>query len=213
MFFLALTSSSSPPRSKSPEKSKDARRPVTPPSNPSKSILQSPSKKHRIPPTPHRPSIDAFWSQEVINDWNEQYSPKKKLKSPRKFRLHSVDDDEDELSPSESPRRSPAKSPAKKDKEAVLRQKAFDEKKQQLATSFLAEVDQTVAQGQVAALAESTGGIKIIWSKKLSSTAGRANWRREHIRSKNADGTVSTTTQRHHASIELAEKVIDDKGM
>ena len=61
-------------------------------------------------------------------------------------------------------------------------------------------------------MADSTGGIRIIWSKKLSSTAGRANWRREIIRSKNADELVSNTCHRHHASIELAEKVIDDEG-
>ena len=204
---------SSPPRSKSPHKIKDNSRPVTPPSNPLKYRLQSPSKKQRIPPIPHRPSIDAFWSQEIINDWNEQYSPKKTLKSPSRLRFYSVDEDEGELSPSESPRRSPIKSPAKKDKGAILRRKAFDERKQELATSFLADVDKIVAQGQVAALAESTGGIKIIWSKKLSSTAGRANWRREHIRSKSADGSVSNSTHRHHASIELAEKVIDDEGI
>ena len=81
-----------------------------------------------------------------------------------------------------------------------------------MATSFLAEVDQTITGGQVSALAELTGGIKLIWSKKLTSTAGRANWRREAVRSKSADGTVSTTSHRHHASIELAEKVIDDEG-
>jgi hypothetical protein len=175
--------------------------------------LQSPSKKHRIPPTPHRPSIDAFWSQEVINDWNEQYSPRKVLQTPRKLGGYSLLEDEDELSPSESPRRSPVKILSEKTKDAVLRRKVFDENKHALASSFLAEVDHTVAQGQVAALAGSTGGIKIIWSKKLSSTAGRANWRREHILSKNADGIVSTTSYRHHASIELAEKVIDDEGM
>ncbi len=62
-------------------------------------------------------------------------------------------------------------------------------------------------------MAESAGGIQIIWSKKLNSTAGRANWKREALRSKPADGSTSsapTTTYRHHASIELAEKVIDD---
>jgi len=62
-------------------------------------------------------------------------------------------------------------------------------------------------------MAKSAGGIQIIWSKKLNSTAGRANWKREALRSKPADGSTSsatTTTYRHHASIELAEKVIDD---
>lgn len=81
-----------------------------------------------------------------------------------------------------------------------------------LATAFLAEVDSVVGEGQVASMTASTGGIKIVWSKKLSSTAGRANWRREAVKSKNADGSVSTAIYRHHASIELAEKVIDDEG-
>jgi len=148
----------------------------------------------------------------VINDWNEQYSPKKALKSARKLRLHSVEEDDDESSPSESPRKSSNKSPAKGDKRLTDPRKAFDSKKGQLAASFVAEVDLAVGDGQVGAMAESTGGIKIIWSKKLSSTAGRANWRREAVRSRSIDGTISTTIHRHHASIELAEKVIDDEG-
>ena len=207
-----LTSVSSPPRLKSPHKLKNDLRPHTPPLDASKIVFQSPSKSNRIPPSPHRPSIDAFWSQQVINDWNEQYSPKKALKSSRKSRFQSADEDDVEFSPSESSHRSPLRSPAKKDKEAVLLRKAFNDRKHEMATSFLAEVDQTIAAGQVSALAESTGGIKLIWSKKLTSTAGRANWRREAVRSKSADGTVSTTSHRHHASIELAEKVIDDEG-
>lgn len=207
-----LTFISSPPRLKSPHKLKNDLRPHTPPLEPSKIVFKSPSKSNRIPPSPHRPSIDAFWSQQVINDWNEQYSPKKTLKSPRKIRFQSVDEDDGELSPSASSRRSPMRSPAKKDKEAVSLRKTFHDRKHEMAASFLAEVDQTIAGGQVSALAESTGGIKLIWSKKLTSTAGRANWRREAVRSKNADGTVSTTNHHHHASIELAEKVTDDEG-
>lgn len=104
------------------------------------------------------------------------------------------------------------KSSAKKDKKLFEQRKLFDDKKHELATAFLAEVDRTITNGQVASMAQSTGGIQIIWSKKLSSTAGRANWRRDAIRSKNADGVVSNTTHLHYASIELAEKVIDDEG-
>ena len=206
---------SSPPRLKSPNKAKINLRPTTPPLSPSKSVLRSPSKKHRIPPSPHRSSVDAFWSQEVVNDWNEQYSPKKALKSPSKYRFNSVflGEDEDDLSPSTSLPRSPVKSPAKKGKETVSKRKAFDNKKHDLATSFLAEIDRTIAGGQVSALAQSTGGIKLVWSKKLTSTAGRANWRREVLRSKGLDGSVSTITHCNHASIELAEKIIDDEGM
>ena len=187
-------------------------RPVTPPSSPSKLKLQSPSKRDRIPPSPHRPSIDAFWSADVINDWNEQCSPTKTLKSPRKARLALIDEDEQELSPSESPRKSKVSSPTKKDKKVIEKRKAFDETKHDLAMCFLNEVDLAIGNGQISALAEPTGGIKIIWSNKLSSTAGRANWRKETVRSKNADSTELMTINRHHASIELAEKVIDDEG-
>lgn len=104
------------------------------------------------------------------------------------------------------------KSPAKRDKKVIEQRKLFDNQKHKLATYFLTEVDEKLTNGQVAAMAHSTGGVQVIWSKKLFSTAGRANWRREAICSKNADGIVSNTTHRHHASIELAEKVIDNEG-
>ncbi|KAF6219346.1 hypothetical protein HO133_005171 [Letharia lupina] len=202
---------SSPTEFRSPHESEDKHHPFTPPSSPWKSKLKSPSKRPWMPPSPYRPSIDAFWSQDVVNDWTEQYSPRKIVESPHKFRLPSMDKDE-ELSPAECPHKVPMKSPAKKDKKVIEQRKLFDEKKHELGTVFLAELDQTITNGQIASMAQPTGGVHIIWSKKLSSTAGRASWRREAIGSKNDDGYVSNTTHRHHASIELAEKVIDDEG-
>ena len=143
----------------------------------------------------------------MINDWNDRYSPQK-LRSPRKlFSVREDDDEEAEFLPPGSP----SKSPRKRDRGAIERRKAFNEKKHSIAQEFLMTLDEKVAQGKVAAMAESAGGINIVWSKKLNSTAGRANWKREALRSKNADGT-SATTYRHHAFIELAEKVIDDEG-
>ena len=197
----------SPPRSRNPPRIKDFECSVTPPSSPTKPNLESPLRKSRIPPSPHRPSIDAFWSQDVTNDWNDQYSPRKAPRTPRQKMLLTLDEyDEVDSSPSASPRKGPTKSPTKKDEQAA---KAFNAEKSSLATTFLAELDDKITNSQVSNLAASTGGISIIWSKKLSSTAGRANWRREAIRHKIADGTYPETTYRHHASIELAEKVID----
>ena len=121
-------------------------------------------------------------------------------------------DGDGHLSRPEPSHKTSSKSPTKRDKSILEQRKLVEEKKQELAVAFLAEVDRTITSGQVASMADPTEGIRIIWSKKLSSTAGRANWRREVIRSKNADGSVSNTTHRHHASIELAEKVIDDEG-
>ncbi|KAL9119882.1 MAG: hypothetical protein Q9187_003559, partial [Circinaria calcarea] len=205
----------SPPRSMSPKKYAEEVRFVTPPQSPSKPKLQSPSKSQRIPPSPHRPSIDAFWSQDVINDWNDQYSPRKTPRSRRPISLNEDDSADD--SPSTSPRKSPFKTPARKDKQAIAAKRLFNEQKHSLAISFLQELDRTIANSRVSDLASSTGGIHILWSKKLSSTAGRANWKREAIRSETsvdpgvaALSATTKVTYRHHASIELAEKVIDD---
>lgn len=41
--------------------------------------LLSPTKpaRSRIPPSPHRPSMDAFWNQDFIDDWNIKHSAQK----------------------------------------------------------------------------------------------------------------------------------------
>ncbi|KAI4260520.1 MAG: hypothetical protein LQ352_000216 [Teloschistes flavicans] len=201
----------SPPRLKSPSRSPPAVQARTPSRSPSKSKLVSPTKRARIPPSPHRPSIDAFWSQEVVNNWNDQHSPKKTPKSSYGRKIFTQNEDDPAyLSPCEG-RKSPSKSPVKPDKQDAEKRKAFNEKKHQVAALFLDELDRTIMDGQIAKLAESTGGVHLVWSKKLQSTAGRANWRREAVRSKDADGAISSTRYRHHASIELAEKVIDDE--
>ncbi|KAG5303552.1 HMG box-containing protein [Histoplasma capsulatum G186AR] len=182
---------------------------VTPPSSPSKPRLYSPSKsKSRIPPTPHRPSIDAFWSQEIINEWNDQYSPRK-MNTPRRglerFRIYSDDEDDDindvpgrshrnSISPQSSPSKSPIKSsPSKKasaaaaaaaKKALAAKKKEFDEKKVKMAEEFFKTLDDATTGGQIQKLAAAAGGVKIIWSKTLNTTAGRANWKRETVRQK-----------------------------
>ena len=148
----------------------------------------------------------------MINEWNEQYSPRKALQSPRKAKFSSVESGEEDVSPCESPRKSPTKSPSKKCRKEDERRRLFEKNKHALANSFLAEIDEVIGDNRVSNLADSTGGIEVIWSKKLSSTAGRANWKREAVRSRTAVVNVSAPMVRHYASIELAEKVIDDEG-
>ncbi len=240
--------------------------PQTPPASPSKpkspTKLNSPSKKNplllspskrgvQIPQSPHRQSIDAFWSSEVINEWNDAYSPAKPplTLSPRK-RWNILEENESgsesgNESPSESPARrrreggkSPAKTaartPAKKaateEKKAMqARKREFDAKKEKLAHDLLKELDEQVTHGQLARLSRSTGGVKISWSKNLRSTAGRANWRRTVVTRASLDATPAAAAAtvggekggagggdgkkevQHHASIELAEKIIDDE--
>ncbi|OBT72547.1 hypothetical protein VF21_10504 [Pseudogymnoascus sp. 05NY08] len=190
-----------------PPTSKASRKPAkktiftTPPPSPKKTLV-SPKKAPRIPTATHSPSTDDFWKADVVNDWNDEFSPQKPLRSLK-------------LAPSRedltgSPRKAAA--PAKKDKALIDRKKKFNENKHAIALSFLRELDSEITDGKVSALAASTGGISIIWSKKLNTTAGRANWKREAIRSRPLSPNLPpTTTYRHHASIELAEKVIDDE--
>ncbi|KAK7745901.1 hypothetical protein SLS53_002620 [Cytospora paraplurivora] len=186
----------------------DAKRPITPPSpapEPKYKTLASPSKKiNRIPATPHRPTMDTFWDQEFIDEWNDEHSPKKQL-----------------LLPSATPQSPTKKSPAKKgpSQAAIARatKKAFEESKHELADNFLRELDSRITDGRISELSASTGGIRIDWSNRLNTTAGRANWRRETTRRRDAEtgaaaaAAAAPTSHRHHASIELAEKVIDDE--
>jgi predicted SprT family Zn-dependent metalloprotease len=193
-----------PPREKPPTRKASGGRPKTPPpTTPPKARptgLVSPSKKlSRIPTTPHHPSSDLFWSREFVDDWNDEHSPKKQLfpdasRSPAK--------------PSNSPKKKPTADKTASDRGA---KKAFEQAKHDTAARFLRELDTTITQGRIAELAASTGGVKLLWSNKLNTTAGRANWKRETVRSTKPDGAVVVVRVNHHASIELAEKVIDSE--
>ncbi|CZR57511.1 uncharacterized protein PAC_07400 [Phialocephala subalpina] len=189
----------SPSESKPRKVSKETKFATPPGSSQPKSMgLKSPKKAfQRIPSTPHRQSMDTFWQQDIINDWNDEYSPKK---TPG-------------IKPKSTLPLSSKKSPVKADREAKVAKKAFSERKHEIAECFLKELDKKITSGQISKLSASTGGVKIIWSKKLNTTAGRANWKRETLRSsvKLPDGTTALPTHRHHATIELAEKVIDDE--
>lgn len=186
----------------------------TPPSSPSKHRFLSPTKrKVQVPPTPHRESADGFWSQELTNDWVDQHSPCKLQQLVQELEESDVDTSDTML---RARRRGTPKTPSKtalrkaeteQKKAAQARKKAFDAKKVAFAEEFLNVLDDAVSGGQVRRLAAETGGVKIVWSKTLQKTAGRANWKRS--RTPNPAGP--TTTPRHHAFIELAERVIDDE--
>ncbi|OAL46274.1 hypothetical protein IQ07DRAFT_547546 [Pyrenochaeta sp. DS3sAY3a] len=240
-----LTYSPTPTKFRSPRKAPPISRPSTPPLPPaSPTKLVSPSKRKPAIPIAHnlRPSLDAFWMPEVVNEWNDRHSPSKPLVSPRKQKWReemaqimdgvSLEDSSDEgyESPTISPRkkqtRSPTKqsqSPTKKSqpsslpeelsvKEIRAQRKDFAERKHATAEAFLAELDSTICSGRIAELSDATGGIKLVWSKTLKTTAGRANWRREQIRIRTGPNPIDMRVEiRHHCSIELAEKVIDDE--
>lgn len=208
----ALLSTNSPKSSiVLPKKNQQESQLDTPPASPPRSPrkLKSPTKQQRIPQSPHRPSIDAFWSQELIDSWNEQYSPKKPSLTSSAPKETIVLSDPDDVKISKS---SPSKTPKKKSRQALEAKKCFEKTKHEVAQAFLHELDTEVGKGRLAEMTASTGGVKLIWSKKLNTTAGRAYWKREVVKRREASGDYSSQTHRHVASIELSEKVIDDEG-
>lgn len=161
----------------------------------------------------------------VVDDWNMEHSPRKLLFDPDGIKKNR----NPRGTTSDAALAAPALSPRKKGVTAAAKakdaKKLFQKAKHDMAQKFLAELDNTITDGQLSCLTAATGGVRIEWTNKLNTTAGRANWRRETLRPKKAipiiniedgsvtdAGTADTTTRvHHHASIELAEKVIDDE--
>lgn len=105
--------------------------------------------------------------------------------------------------------KTPSKTALKKAEAAAKRQakeekKAFDEKKESYAENFLRILDETVANGEVARMTQSTGGIQIKWNNLLQSTAGRARYNIASPRSSGAD-------PKYTALIELNPKILDSE--
>ncbi|KAJ9659410.1 hypothetical protein H2198_003139 [Neophaeococcomyces mojaviensis] len=141
--------------------------------------------------------------------------------------VSSLNESSDSLpSPCESPSKS--RSPKKIDalqaekrriKDLKAAKELFDSEKHQFALDLLNVLDTYMTSSRISELSATTGGIKLIWSKTLRSTAGRANWKRTVTKPsgspvKGNPNSASITSQpgvvvQHFASIELAEKIID----
>jgi predicted SprT family Zn-dependent metalloprotease len=210
---------SSPPKSTRPIKIREpARSSTPPPSSPSKNTLVSPTKlkPQRIPQTPHRLSTDAFWSQDIINTWNDEFSPEKPKPDPKRSKSHSSNSSSSSEFEVDDHRDPPPKKSVmqiiKTNKEVAAKRKLFLAQREALAESFLKELDERITSGRISELAASTGGVKIVWNKGLLTTAGRANWKRQLVRRPLSTSDQASEPQyHHHATIELAEKVIDDE--
>lgn len=157
----------------------------TPPVTPKKTTktLKSPQKQTKIPLTA-KPVDEIFWDQDATDEWNEKHSPRKAIRSTERVDIQS------------SPRK--------------VKNATFESKKHEIAQSFLQELDELITDGKINELAMPTGGVKIVWTKTLNTTAGRANWRRKTAKKEATEGDEPAEYQ-HFASIELAEKVIDDE--
>ncbi|KAI1808677.1 SprT-like family-domain-containing protein [Daldinia bambusicola] len=190
--------------------SKGAKNPVLEPTTPKrtqKTLPASPLKTPRIPASPWKPEHKEFWDPEVNFAWIDEHSPEKpKAEAPEKATKKAK-----KQQPGEA-KRKPGASPAKQLRDA---RRAFDASKEDLARTFLCELDERVTKGQLGQLTRDTGGLQIKWSNTLLTTAGRAHWkcRTESTTTRRADGSSSTgaTTRKHHASIELASKVLGNE--
>ncbi|KAL5598499.1 uncharacterized protein BROUX77_006333 [Berkeleyomyces rouxiae] len=115
--------------------------------------------------------------------------------------------------PSRTLRKQRSASSAKKQGKAPSAREAkktFEATKHEKATNFLQELDTAITKGKIVEMTKSTGGVEIVWSNKLNTTAGRANWSRKTLTTKK-HGDADVVEHKHFASIELATKVIDNE--
>lgn len=185
--------------------------------------LSSPKKKvPQIPPSGHRLSSDEFWDEGATNSWIDTHTPHK---TPNVVRtpFDTTDDiskvsssgDDDEVEGEKRLTGRTGRTTSSKKAAAMGSKRAFNMRKKQLAEEFLQMVDDKISGGEVAKKTASTGGVKIVWSKTLRTTAGTAKWRME--KSQNTSGQVQlgdpslSDGVRHHATIDLSEKVVDNE--
>ncbi|KAI0189583.1 SprT-like family-domain-containing protein [Xylaria flabelliformis] len=189
---------------------RDASTPTSEPMTPRKNLTASPAKAPRIPMSPWKPEHKEFWDPEVNFAWIDQHSPpKKSTKKKNTVPDLTAPENKEEL------KRRYGTSPEKKQA-----RKAFDAVKEDLARDFLVELDEVVTDGELARLTETTGGLRIVWSNTLLTTAGRAHWkcktttttsRQQQQQPSATSSTMKTTTTQHYASIELATKVLSNE--
>lgn len=223
--WQSLLYQSSPPRSSKPRKVPPVGVCLDEPAGRRK--LSSPKKKvPQIPPSKHHLSSDEFWDQGTTNNWIDTHTPRKTpgtIRAPLSTadNLLEVLSDGDDNEVEEEKRLATTKAisskkPAPTGSDGATESKrAFNARKKQLAEEFLRTVDDKISGGEVARKTASTGGVKIVWSKTLRTTAGTAKWRME--KPQNASGQVRpgdpslSDRVRHHATIDLSEKVVDSE--
>ncbi|KAI1659399.1 SprT-like family-domain-containing protein [Daldinia decipiens] len=179
----------------------------TTPKRTQKTLPASPLKTPRIPASPWKPEHKEFWDPEVNFAWIDEHSPEK----PQADMSEEATKAKKQAAP-KTAKHKPGTSPAKQLRDA---RRAFDACKENLAQTFLSELDERVTKGQLAQLTRETGGLQITWSNSLLTTAGRAHWKCRTVSTttRHADGTSSqgATMRQHNASIELASKVLGNE--
>src|SRR5579859_1281080 len=141
--------------------------------------------RFRLPPSPHKASSPQFWDKENHFSWIDSHSPSKPTSTITK----------------PNPSLQSQLSSISKTK------KTFVQNREQIALDLLREIDEHVMGGKLAAGTASTGGVKLVWSTRLRTAAGRAHWSK--VKSRPMGDPIAT---QHNLKIELSTKIISDEG-
>ncbi|KAH0489108.1 hypothetical protein TgHK011_010187 [Trichoderma gracile] len=173
------------------------------------SAIKKPDPSLRLSRTAREESITSLATEGIQKRW---WPSSRKLRGDHKFDKGATGINNTPPTLFEESRRS-LMTKRSQQRNGLATKKSFEAKKTQLATDFLHQLDTRITHGKIGELTESTGGVKIVWSNTLKTTAGRANWKRETVVSKHTSdsGAAGEKQYRHHSSIELSEKVIDDE--
>jgi hypothetical protein len=145
----------------------------------SKDIPTSP-KRFKYPSSPHKESSSKFWDKHDHYSWIDQNTPHKP-----------------------PPQKSfPTTTPAQINKA----KRVFLETRERIAIDLVRAIDEQVMGGKLAASTSATGGVKLEWSTRLRTAAGRAHWSRARSRS------LGQTEEQHNLKIELSTKIITSEG-
>jgi hypothetical protein len=145
----------------------------------SKKIPTSPTR-FKYPSSPHKESSPKFWDKQDHYSWIDQNTPHKPPPS-KTF---------------------PTSTPAQINKA----KKAFLQTREQLAVDLVRDIDEKVMAGKLSASTLTTGGLKLEWSTRLRTAAGRAHWSRAKSR------PLGQTEEQHNLKIELSTKIITSEG-
>ncbi|KAI2634573.1 hypothetical protein GGS21DRAFT_518432 [Xylaria nigripes] len=192
-------------------KAKGNKTPVLKPTIPKKTLVSSPARPVPIPASPWKPEHKEFWDPAANIAWVDQNSPPKNTTAPKPIDLTGPDSKAAlDLRYGTSPEKKKAK-------------KAFDAIKGDLACSFLQELDWAITDGKLGKMTESTGGLRIVWSNKLLTTAGRASWKSKTKSPKgppsqqpssappSSQPAAAKSIVEHYARIDLATKVLSNE--
>jgi len=145
--------------------------------SPSKDVPTSP-KRFKYPLSPHKETSSKFWDKQDHYSWIDQNTPHKPQKS------------------------FPTVTPAQLNKA----KKVFLQIREELAIDLVRAIDGQVMGGKLSASTSATGGVKLEWSSRLRTAAGRAHWNRVKSR------PLGETPEQHNLKIELSTKIITSEG-